>query len=148
MAGNTSVFTFTGMAVSYDGIPIGGFFHGDDVIKISYETPLVQMVNGVDGGGTFNLSGINAVRIEIKLLSSSTSNTTLSAFYGALRAGIITPGLLHIEDVNGLSEFTGDAVLEGFPNDSQFGEKDSGRTWVFLCINPLLVPGQVGSTAL
>jgi hypothetical protein len=140
-----AAYSFLGVHASINGIDIEGFFTGDDAIICEPLETKSELIVGAGGGATVNVKGTNAYKFTCKLLASSPTNDVFTIFYEALRVGVITPALFHVEDSNGLAQFTGNCVLEGPPADFHLGEKDSGRTWVWLCPNAIAVPAHTGT---
>lgn len=143
----TIPYTFKNVNVSYAGITLSDFGQGDDVVTIALNNPLTSTLVGADGGAAVNLHADKSAKASMKMLATSYSNNVLAGFY-ELIAGGITVGILNplvIRDSSGAALFVGDAILEGFPSDTAFGNDAGSWTWVFNIPEVGAFPGALGN---
>jgi hypothetical protein len=144
-----SVYSFSNVSVIYNGIQIEGFYQGDDLVRIATNNPLVTTQVGADGSGTFNVSGDRSGTITLKLLSSSPSNDLLAADWALIssRSSLISTAirLVYVRHSNGNALATGLFAVSAPPADFQFGEKDTGRTWILSSTDIVIVAGRAGT---
>jgi len=133
MSQNTDVYTFNNVALIFGGVPIRGFYEGDDVIKINRNDDEINTIVGADGGALVSISTDRSALVEVKLMPTSASNAVLTAFAETFRrAGRtgFTP-LIITNLANNTAWAAVDAVIASTPKEISLGKSPSMYTWQF-----------------
>ena len=109
---------------------------GEDVFcEITYNTDIANMVAGVDGEVTVNLTNDETAQITLTAKPSSNFNDALSAAANALIAG--APGAFKrfqlVNAASGRTLFTASNAFVGKITDVSFGQAQAENAWMIKC---------------
>ena len=86
-----SVYSFAKVSCIFNGVPITGWFEGDDVISVKRGDDAAKALVGADGNALVSISTNQSAVGELKLMQSSVSNGILGLFESKFRRGIRVP---------------------------------------------------------
>jgi hypothetical protein len=138
-----NLFTYQASQVraSIFGITIRGFV-ADSFITISSQSPSTSIKKAMDGSGTANIDPFGSYKVNLRLDSSSESNTLLDLIYKVyMKSGYNLRIPLIITDPNGGNVFTSlDTLFDTHP-DINYSTKSQPLDWSFRCENPIVSIG-------
>lgn len=139
-----SVYSFAKVSCIFNGIPISGWFEGDDVISIKRGDDAARAMVGADGSALVSISTNQSAVIELKLQPSSISNGILGLFENKFRRGLRVPpvGLVITDYQTAEVMASSTAIVMSRPKDINYGTNATVRVWQLFCGK--LVEGSIG----
>lgn len=125
-----TTYSMKGVAATLDGIPIIGFFDGDDVVAVDKIEDVGEWLIGADGGGLFNQSADDAVTITLKLMHTSPAHTQLIQKAQQQKAGSLIPFPFDVIDVNAPEGVNAGNCMVVKEPTKNWGKKATVREWV------------------
>jgi hypothetical protein len=125
-----TTYNFKNVAVTMDGVPVRGFWEGDDVVMIERNSDFATAIVGAAGDATVSYSADKAVKVTLKLQPNSPTHAVLQAKALAAKNGLAAHFPLSVRDTgNGEGGVSTDAVILQAPAP-QFGTAAQAREWV------------------
>jgi len=144
MSTDLTVYAFDRVNCVIAGVPISGFWDGDDCVKINRAEDAVNTLVGADGNALASVTTNESAIVEFKLMPTSLSHALLRGLELKFRKSLTaTPFPLVVTDFSTLAVHTSSsAIVLNRPNDTQYGVNASVRTWRIFCAR--LVEGSIG----
>jgi len=130
---------------SFAGVAFSGLADGT-FLSIEYNEDIYALLVGADGEATRSRSNNNSGRVTLTLLSTSPTNSALSALFqlDANTAGATGTGPLLIKDQSGSTVIAAEVAWITKIPTVEFGREGTSREWVFETDNLLMFAGGNG----
>lgn len=123
-------FSFANLSALVDGVPLVGFWEGDDAITIEPNSPDGNAIVGVDGDAVVSRPVDQSVNITLRLSPNSAAHRILTNKKRAIDNNEIQNFAISITDTgNGEGGSSTQATIIQAPSMS-FGENATVREWV------------------
>lgn len=132
MAGETTAFSMQAVAATLDGLPIRGYFDGDDVISIENGVDVGELMVGADGTSLFSQTTDRSAMITIKLQHTSPTHKQLLQKWKQQQAGRLLPFPFDVVDKNSNEGGTADQCYVKAAPTSALGKNATVREWVIV----------------
>lgn len=125
-----TVYSMLGFALTVDGLPVVGFFDGDDVFSSEKSEDVGGWLIGADGSAIWSQSADGMVTLTLKLQHTSPTHRQLQNKSQQQKAGSLVPFPVDYVDTNGgEGGHAGNAMVTKEPSMSH-GKNATVREWV------------------
>lgn len=122
-------YSFLNTVLLVQGVEIGGYDEGDDVITLARRVPSANSKVGTDGEMTLSISADRSGEITFRIEQVSDSNTFLSALVAAQENGAFVPIALQFRDIKGNDLVSGTQGYLEKPADMSRGTNSNAQEW-------------------
>lgn len=123
-------YSFLDTLLLVNGVEIGGFDEGDDVINLERLNDSATHKIGTDGEMTVSISADRSGSVTFRLMQSSSSNAYLSGLINAQENGAFTPIFVQFKDTRGNDLGSGTQGYINRPASMTRGTNVNGQEWV------------------
>jgi hypothetical protein len=122
-------YSFLDTLLLVNGVEIGGFDEGDDVISLARLNDSASHKIGADGEMTVSISADRSGTITFRLMQSSDSNAYLSGLITSQENGIFVPIFAQFKDTRGNDLGSGTQGYIPKPADMARGTNPNAQEW-------------------
>ena len=125
-------YSFLNTLLLVNGVDIGGFDEGDDVIALDRLKDSAAHKVGVDGEMTVSISADRSGTVVFRLMQSSSSNSYLSGLVSSQENGLFVPTFVQFKDVTGGDFGSGTQGYIPKPSAMVRGENANAQEWIIV----------------
>lgn len=125
-------YSFLDVLLLVNGVEIGGFDEGDDVISLERLNDSATHKIGTDGEMTVSISADRSGSVTFRLLQSSDSNFYLSGLINAQENGAFVPIFVQFKDTRGLDLGSGTQGYITKPASMIRGTNANSQEWMIV----------------
>lgn len=123
-------YSFLNTILLVNGVEIGGYDEGDDVIKMERINDSSMHKIGTDGEMTVAISADRSGNVTFRLMQSSDSNFYLGTLVSSAESGVFIPISVQFKDVKGGDLGTGSQGYIKRPASMTRGTNVNSQEWV------------------
>lgn len=123
-------YSFLDTLLLVNGVEIGGFDEGDDVITLERLNDSAAHKIGTDGEMTVSISADRSGTVTFRLMQSSDSNAYLSGLINAQENGAFVPIFVQFKDTRGNDLGSGTQGYINRPATMTRGTNANGQEWM------------------
>ena len=125
-------YSFLDTLLLVNGVEIGGFDEGDDVISLERLNDSASHKIGTDGEMTVSISADRSGSVTFRLMQSSDSNAYLSGLINAQENGAFVPIFVQFKDTRGNDLGSGTQGYITRPASMVRGTNANNQEWVII----------------
>lgn len=125
-------YSFLDTLLLVNGVEIGGFDEGDDVISLERLNDSASHKIGTDGEMTVSISADRSGSVTFRLMQSSDSNAYLSGLINAQENGAFVPIFVQFKDTRGNDLGSGTQGYITRPANMVRGTNANNQEWVIV----------------
>ena len=125
-------YSFLDTLLLVNGVEIGGFDEGDDVISLERLNDSASHKIGTDGEMTVSISADRSGSVTFRLMQSSDSNAYLSGLINAQENGAFIPIFVQFKDTRGNDLGSGTQGYITRPANMVRGTNANNQEWVIV----------------